>query len=112
MRKELLKQLLLFQQPLAVINKKLSQLPWDSNEVVELQISHVINALQALLDGKVSKIDFELWANIIEGRDDIILEEAFANELKKFIYEAANPVLEGEINNKWIQDWIKLFSRN
>jgi hypothetical protein len=61
--------------------------------------SDFVSIVQRFLDGVLSTDDLENWANAIESRDDIGFEN---NELSEFIFDLANPVINGEITKELV----------
>ena len=94
-RKELLTELLLLSKPLPDVREQLRAVPWDwpDGPLATLTLSHVRHVLQRFVANEVSATDVELWANLIEGRDDIAFEPASSELLRSLIWELANPEL-------------------
>ncbi|PIR34622.1 MAG: hypothetical protein COV36_00440 [Alphaproteobacteria bacterium CG11_big_fil_rev_8_21_14_0_20_44_7] len=97
-RKEILIDLLGVNKPIQDLITALSNFEWDSDvELVVLSRNDVAKVLREFISGKISSDQINLWANTIEGRDDIGFENDFYDLLKDIIFELANPELEGEI---------------
>lgn len=102
-REELLRKLLDLSEPseLEIILIELSELNWDSEEIVIVSQENIQNVLVMYEEGQFSEKQIEDWANTIELRDDI----GYQNEvLKEVIEELANPVLYGSINSSRINE--------
>jgi hypothetical protein len=92
LRSRVLIALLCFQLPLAVLREKLRELPWDSSaDQVKLTPAHVLHVLSECKAGKIDLADVSAWAELIESREDIGLSARAADDLRAFIFEAANP---------------------
>jgi hypothetical protein len=69
----------------------LKPFPWDSeHELATLGAAEVKVALEKFIDGRVSAEELEIWANGVEGRDDI---DFTPHEVIDLITEIANPLL-------------------
>jgi hypothetical protein len=56
---------------------------------------HIIAVLQRFMAGEFNARDVEHWADAIEGRDDI----AMSDLLKDVLFDIANPVLQGQLDD-------------
>lgn len=93
-RLSLVQALLELKIPLDEARSQLSTITWDyEGDGVELKASYVVNVLERYLQGELSSQEIELWANQIEGRDDVWFEVCSAHEIEEVLYELANPVL-------------------
>jgi len=103
-RKEILKDLVLLQGNIEVLQKELSQYPWDIEDAL-LKISTEDFAI-ILKKSINNEIDFETltsWANAIECRDDL----EFTNEkMQEIIFELANPEINGKITKDRLNEII------
>ena len=89
-----LEGLLNFSSPLDQILKHIRALPWDSDEeLVLLDLSHIRVVLQKYLLSELTGHDVEIWANAIEGREDIGIKEEGRDLLQELLFEMANPDL-------------------
>lgn len=109
-QKQVLTELINFQFPLDVLRDKLRGLPWDSaTDQVELTPAHVTHVLAEAQAGNLSSSDVSAWAELVESREDIGLSEQTSDDLREFVFEAANP----EINSfgpQRYQTWIDRLS--
>jgi hypothetical protein len=96
-RQEVLQALLAAQRPLEDVAKQLASFEWDSDELVELRAEHVVAVLERFLRGDLRAEDVHMWADLVEGRDDIGLEQAHQEALKQAIFQLATPELEGPL---------------
>lgn len=86
--------LLAMTMPLPEVIGQLAAMNWDYEGAgVELSSSHLIHALQRYLRDEISEEEIELWANQIEGRDDVWFEARFRERIEEVLYELANPLL-------------------
>ncbi len=85
-------------RPLAELQAALAGLPWDSEPLVVLRREHVTEALRRLCTGAWTAGDLEQWADLLEGREDVDLEQGYETALAEVIFELANPVLGGPID--------------
>ncbi len=106
-RFELLDNLVKFNKAITVLKEGLSKLEWDyEGEPLVVKPIDIRNVIQRYLDGEYSAEQLESWANLIECREDLELEEFTDN----IIYQLANPTLEGEITKDSCKEMINLFS--
>jgi hypothetical protein len=80
--------------PLKNVIQELYAMTWDyDGECVEMTTEHLAGALRRYLRGEVSGADMELWANQVEGRDDVQLEASSESVIEEVLHELANPLL-------------------
>ncbi|MEY9963303.1 hypothetical protein ABIA33_001336 [Streptacidiphilus sp. MAP12-16] len=80
---------------------------WDSShELIELTRSDAIRVLEAVLSGELRPEEWRLWAETLEGRDDLAFEGGHADLLKEFLLESATPEifdpLTAEVATHWL----------
>jgi hypothetical protein len=94
-RTEILSELVTFSKPLGFLSHGLSQLEWDYEEMpVVMMSTHLLKVLDRFVRGELNAQEIESWANLVEGREDLEFSEEILGE---FVYELANPELEGEL---------------
>lgn len=99
-RLHLIQCLLTFSQPLMETIVQLAEIEWDyEGDCVELTKEHLHSALQKYLNGILSGEDIELWANQIEGREDIEFEISGEHVIQDILYQLANPLLTHSLDN-------------
>lgn len=97
-RLKVLQDLIAFKQPTYILSGNLSKFDWDyDGQPMILKITHIKEVLKRFLAGEFSSKELEDWANLIECREDIELEEHKRDEIKNVIHCLANPTLQGEI---------------
>lgn len=74
---------------LDAVASQLAGLPWDSNPLVKCLPIHLKRVLDRFVAGVLSEKEIEMWANFVEGRDDIEIEPP----LRDIIFELANPLI-------------------
>lgn len=108
-RKEILKDLVLLQGSIEVLEKELSQYPWDTEApLLNVSENDFIDVLQRYID---NEIDFQIlsnWANAIECRDDL---EFTNEEMQEIIFELANPEINGEITKERLSEIITVLGK-
>ncbi len=98
-RAAILNELLVVSRPINKIIHDLAQFGWDSDkELVTLRRDHVASILSEYLAGRCSASDVRIWAETIEGRDDIGIEQPFFASLQEIIFQLANPELGYELS--------------
>ena len=110
-RQRILRSLLEADQPLERVLRDLAEVPWDGDEeLVTLRPAQVIETLNRFRTHRLDANEVETWANAIEGREDIGLDEGSQELLKEAIFELANPELQGALTDKTAQRWIERLS--
>lgn len=104
-RKEILIDLICFNENLAKITSELSQYPWDLEKpILIICTSNFLNVLKKCIDEKITFDDLENWASTIECRDDL----EFENEvIEQIIFELASPEINEEITKERLKKIIK-----
>ena len=91
-RRSILCDLVELRRPLDEILPDLKRLPWDSEvPLVIFGQQQLASVLRRYRDNELSSGDVEIWANAIEGRDDISYEPSSA--AGRLLHELANPRL-------------------
>jgi hypothetical protein len=110
-RPQAVRALLEYSSPLTTLQRHLAPYPWDSDENLGfLTPSHVVGVLQRYLSDQLTAGDIEEWANLIESREDIGFDPHHSGPLADFVFDAANPDLDGEITLEWARIWIERLS--
>src|SRR5882762_4115286 len=94
-RQDLLRSLISLESPVDDVLSALQRFGWDSRELVTLTPEHIIAVLRRFMAGEFNARDVEHWADAIEGRDDI----AMSDLLKDVLFDIANPVLQGQLDD-------------
>jgi len=98
-RSEILRALIGMSYPLGELADLLKDMSWDSNTVqCNMTAKDAEHALRLYLEGALDEFQIELWANIIECREDIDFPGAQEGLLRATIHELANPVLTEPLN--------------
>lgn len=104
-RKQLLLDLILLRGKPQDIKKELSKYSWDSvSPIVKIDTQSMIFVLTKYIKGDISTDELEEWANLVECRDDIEIPSL----IQKFIFELANPEINGDITKKKVNDYVKV----
>ena len=91
-RRSLLARLVMFDLPIEDSIAMLRAYGWDSNEeLVVLSAADAIRILERYLRGELTARQVGYWAELLEMRNDIGLEERWADELRGLIAILANP---------------------
>jgi hypothetical protein len=91
-RRSLLERLVRFDLPIEDSIAMLRAYGWDSSEeLVVLSASDAIRILERYLRGDLTAGQVEYWAELLEMRNDVGLEERWADELRRLIALLANP---------------------
>ena len=90
------------------IAKELSNYDWDSDdELVILTFDKVANMLERYLRNEFDEDYVELWANTIEGRDDIGFRSNESENITEIIFELANPEITQQLTPDSAREIVK-----
>ena len=93
-RLSLVRDLLEMKEPLAETLDKLSQYPWDfEKRGVVLTAGHLEKVLDRDVKNELSAEQVDMWANSVEGRDDIEIGGDEHSDFHEVLNELANPTL-------------------
>lgn len=94
-RTEILKDLVLLQGDVQMLEKELSRYSWDIEKpLFKMGTIDLTNVLKKSVDDKIDFQTITNWANAIECREDLEFER---EEIQEIIFELANPEMNGEI---------------
>ena len=80
---------------------------WDGAPLVELSVSDMVRVLHRFLDGELSPDQLEGWADAIEGRSDIALQDGAEAQLKQLLFEISTPAINFAITPPQASEWRK-----
>ncbi len=104
-----LRDLISARQPIEQTIGHLRTFPWDSERVlVVLYRTDASRVLRRYLQAEMSAEQCVAWADAIEVRDDISFDPDQVKLLKRFIFEVANPELEGLLSLEAARGWLRL----
>ena len=93
-----------FKNNIDTLKNMLSQIGFDSEtELVSMSRDDIVEILQRSLDKKISFLELEEWANLIECCEDIGFEDEKTQEM---IFKLANPYLYGKLDEKQVLSYL------
>ena len=93
-----------FKNNIDTLRNMLSQIGFDSEtELVYMSRDDMVEILQRSLDKKISFLELEEWANLIECREDIGFE---AKKTQEMVFKLANPYLYGKLDEKQVLSYL------
>ena len=93
-----------FKNNIDTLKNILSQIGFDSEtELVYMSRDDIAEILQGSLDKKISFLELEEWANLIECREDIGFDDEKTQEM---IFKLANPYLYGKLDEKQVLSYL------
>ena len=93
-----------FKNNIDTLKNMLSQIGFDSEtELVSMSRDNIVEILQRSLDKKISFLELEEWANLIECREDIGFED---KKTQQMIFKLANPYLHGKLDEKQVLSYL------
>ena len=105
----ILLDLVYFKNNIDTLKNMLSQIGFDSEtELVSMSRDDIVEILQRSLDKKISFLEIEEWANLIECREDIGFEDEKTQEM---VFKLANPYLYGELDEKQVLSYLNELKR-
>jgi hypothetical protein len=97
-RKDLLKRLVEYRLPIEPVLEGLSHFPFYSeDELVCIQRADVVAILDRFLGGRLTAEQVTDWADQVEVREDLGLDENCRDALRDVIFSLANPNLREPI---------------
>ena len=98
-----------FKNNIDTLKNMLSQIGFDSEiELVSMSRDNIVEILQRSLDKKISFLELEEWANLIECREDIGFEDEKTQEM---IFKLANPCLHEKLDEKQVLNHLNELKR-
>lgn len=94
------------------IKKAMGNLPndWaDSPELVQIGRHDVVRLLSEFLAGRLSAEEVALWAEALEVRDDVGREQDERRRINGFLFELANPAMNGRLTTARAREWLVEF---
>ncbi len=91
----ILNNLITFRYPIPNLKEELRNLSWDGSVIVTLTKQHLESIVDRFIHNKISEHDLIEWANMIECREDIEFEDLYKDQIQRFIFNIANPDLDG-----------------
>jgi hypothetical protein len=105
-RRDTLEDLIRLRKPIDDAIQAVRELPWDSEaELVTLTRDEARRLLDSFTSGVVTANACGAWANAIEVRDDIGLEEGAEDVLKDFLFELATPEITRALTRETAEEW-------
>lgn len=107
-RLQVVKLLIEFPDDLDDISNKLSNFCFDyDGEQVVLTLNDIVKALKLFIEGAKTAEEIEIWANLIEGREDVEFFEDDEDILDEAVHKLANPYLQGELTLEYCEGFIR-----
>jgi hypothetical protein len=79
---------------------------WDScRELVTLGRLDARRVLDQYSRGDLNAEDCARWADALEGREDLAFEAGFEDLLTNFLFEVANPEINGSLSVQFVERW-------
>ena len=91
---------------------RLSDFGWGSDEeLVTLRVSDASNALECYIRGRITAADLQLWADALEGRDDLGFDPRHSPRLKDLLFQLSTPEINGAITPEVASRWLIALTR-
>jgi hypothetical protein len=93
-RQSCIRALLDFSTSISELRSRLKGFPWDYEGEEELLTrAQLRNALSRYFAGEITDTDIEVWANLIENREDVGFQSGYERQIRDVVFELANPAL-------------------
>ncbi len=81
-------------------------MPWDSSTAfVLLNRADCVRLLDSYLTERLTAEQCETWAEAIESREDVELEDGASDLLKAFLFEISTPEINGPLSLESAREW-------
>ena len=99
-RKSIIASLIGFDKPLNDLRRELAELgwDWDADPLTVLTRQNLAAMIDRFLIGELDAETIESWANLIEGREDIVFESGCEATVAEALHDLANPELSGRLD--------------
>lgn len=112
-RIDALRDLINLRVPVEQAESALAEFGWDSDDDLDtLTRADVIHILRRYQAGELNSTDCQRWAEALEGRDDLGLEEDWEDALKELLFEIATPGLAERLTPEFARRWASRLSSN
>lgn len=99
-RAEVLADLVAFSKPAEILDSLVRSLPWDAERPeITLTADHVRNVLNRFRAGELVSADVEIWADLIELREDIEPQADHEEAILHAIFVLATPSINGALDD-------------
>lgn len=106
----LLREVIVFGPSFAEATFQLRGLGFDGRQdVARLTVSDAVDVLRRTLEERMSDADLTLWADTIEGREDVELDPSAADSMSDLLFDLSNPAINGRDRRK-LAHWVHRLS--
>ncbi len=108
-RLEALRHLIAWDRPVGELKGDLGEFSWDSEqELIQLDKSDALSVLDRVSKGEMSRVELGQWAEMIESREDIGIDQNGDGLLQQLIFELANADIVFSLQSVRIDDWMNV----
>jgi hypothetical protein len=101
-----LRDLVELRKPPREARSALARFGWDSGQdLVSLSRADARRLLDCYSRGGLGAEDCAIWADALEGRDDLGYEQGQEDLLTNFLFEIANPEINGPLTAQLVDRW-------
>ena len=75
---------------------RLAAFPWDEEELLDLEVRHVVAVLSRFADGEIDAAEVTEWADTVDLRDDIGREPGRETQINDALFVMSSPELLDE----------------
>lgn len=111
-RKRLVTDLVRLRRPVAQVVADLAEITIASDEeLITVTVEDAERILVAYLAGSVTESECEAWADEVEFREDIGIDEDPSEVLRETIFNLSTPELQGELDHPRAREWLDALRR-
>lgn len=111
-RERLLADLIYLRRPVAQVVADLAKIPLASEEeLITVTAADVRRLLLAYLAGSVTERECEAWADEVEFREGIAIDDDPSEVLRETIFNLSTPELQGELDRDRAREWLDELER-
>ena len=95
-RRQVLGDLLEHRVPARESQARLAAFAWDEEELVDLELRHVVAVLSHFVDGAIDAAEVTEWADTVDLRDDLGREPGRETQINDALFVMSSPELLAE----------------
>jgi len=108
-RRRALHDLISLDRSIPELKLELANFGWDTDQVIaELDIRSILFVFGKAIRNEVTCSDLEEWAEMIESREDIHIDQRDDGILQQIIFELANADIVVPVDDEHINEWIRV----
>lgn len=82
---------------------------WNCDELITLKKSDIVNVCDKFLQDKISPVELEEWADMVEGTEAVSYETEYAEKIGDLLFLLSNPDINGTLDKERVKKYLKDF---